>query len=157
VQGARHRGRVLAGKQHAHCVGRAAPLARGEHAADRRPALGKGALQRLTALGNRGGLGARLADFRLQRGERAVGLRNGALGLAQRVARFLAGIFLLLELLRQGPDARTKRGEVFFFRGMGCGCRREGEGEDQEPIQALAFPWADTAAMRFWISVGSPR
>jgi hypothetical protein len=157
VQGARHRGRVLAGQQHPHCVGRAARLARGEHAADRRPALGKGALQRFAALGNRGGLDACLPDFRLQRGERAVGLGNRALGLPQRVARLLAGVLLLLELLRQGPDTRAQRGEVFFFRGLDRRCRREGQDEGQKPIQALAFPWADTAAMRCWTSAGSPR
>jgi hypothetical protein len=132
-------------------------LARGQHATDCRLALGERALQRLAALGKGGGLGAHLPALRLERGERAIRLRDGALRVAQRVARLLARLFLLLQLPRQRPDALAQGGKVFFFRGVGCGYRREGEQEDQNPIQALAFPWADTAAMRFSISAGSPR
>jgi hypothetical protein len=35
--------------------------------------------------------------------------------------------------------------------------RRKRDGQGEDPLQARAFPCAETAAMRFWISAGSPR
>jgi len=46
-------------------------------------------------------------------GQRAVGLRDGALGVAQRIARFAFRAFLALEVLLQRLDARAQRLQVF--------------------------------------------
>jgi hypothetical protein len=156
VQAAGKRCRILAREGDAQRLGRAPRLARREHAADRRLALGKRALLRPAALSEGGGLRAHLPALGLKCRERAVRVRDGALGVAQRVARFPARFFLLLQLLRQRPDARPQCRQVFFFRGMSRRCG-EGDGEEENPIQARAFPCADTAEMRFAISSASPR
>jgi hypothetical protein len=147
---------MLARQRNAQRVGRAAGVARGKHAADRRLPRGERALERPAALGERGGLPAQLAALGLQRGERAVRLRDRALRVAQGVARLLAGFFRLVQLLCERPDARAQGCEIVFLRGVSRQCR-ERNGEEQSPLQARAFPCADTSAMRLSISAGSPR
>jgi hypothetical protein len=83
-------------------------VARGKHAAGRRLPRGERALEGSAALGEGCGLGAQPEALGLQRGERAVRLRDRALRIAQGVARLLAGFFLFLQLLRERPDARAQ-------------------------------------------------
>jgi hypothetical protein len=131
-------------------------VARGKHADDSRLPRGERALEGGAALGQGGGLAAQPAALGLQRGEGAVRLRDRALRIAQGVARLLAGCFLFLQLLRERADARAQGGKILFLRGMRRQ-RGDGEGEQDRPLQARAFPCADTAAMRFSISDASPR
>jgi hypothetical protein len=73
--------------------------------------------------------GAQLAAFGLERGERAVGLRDRPLGVAQRVARLAAGALLAVELLVKRAQAAAQQLELFLPRrrfGGGCdGAKRE--------------------------------
>jgi hypothetical protein len=151
------RGRALARKRDPQHVGRARCLARGEQAADRRFLPGERAFQRGAPACDPRRLVADLARLRLDSGERAVGLRNGALGVAQRVARFAARAFLALEVVLELLDARAQRFEVGLPRLPLRAGRREAKREQDEADQALAFPCAATAAMRFSISAWSPR
>jgi hypothetical protein len=128
-----------------------------QHAADRRLALGCQPLEGAAPVGNARRLGAHLPGFGLDAGQRAVGLRDGALGVAQGVARLAPGAFLALELLLQRLDARAQRLQVFAPRLRLNGERRAAEDEKKRADQAFAFPWAATAAMRRAISSASPR
>jgi hypothetical protein len=95
----RDRRRISAGECDAHGVGSACGGARAEHALERSTALGEQALGAAAALGDASGVGAQRARLGLQRGEGAVRIRDGALGIAQRVACFAPGLFLGLEFL----------------------------------------------------------
>jgi hypothetical protein len=95
----RDRRRILAGERDAHGVGSARGGARREHALERGAPLGEQALGAAAALGDTSGVGAQRPRLALQRGEGAVRIRDGALGIAQRVARFAPGLFLGLEFL----------------------------------------------------------
>jgi len=106
---ARERGGALARECHAQHVGRAGLLARGEQAADRRFLPGERALQRGASRRDPRRLLADLARLGLDPGERAVGLRDGALGVAQRIARLAARAFLALEVFLQLLDAGAQR------------------------------------------------
>ncbi len=131
-----------------------------QHALDGALALGQRRLERAAALGEARRLGRQAALFRCKAGERAIGLRNGPLRGAQRVPGFLAGFLLLLQLLRQGVDARAQRLEVFFLAGGKAIERSKSQDKKRELpqlLQALAFPWLATAAVRLAISSASPR
>jgi hypothetical protein len=154
---ARERRGALARERDPQHVGRARRLARGEQAADRRFLRGEGAFQRGAPACDPRRLVANLARLRLDSGERAGGLRDGALGVAQRVARFAARAFLAIEVALQLPDALAQRFEVGLPRLPLRAGRREAQREQDEADQALAFPCAATAAMRFSISAWSPR
>jgi hypothetical protein len=52
----------------------------------------------------------------LQRGEASVGLRDSALRIAQRVACLAPGALLLLDLLRDGVDARAQLRQLLLPR-----------------------------------------
>jgi len=90
----RDRSRIPAGERHAHGVGSACGGARGEHALERGAPLGELALGAAAALGDASGVGAQAARLGLQRDQGAVRIRDGALGIAQRVARFAPRLFL---------------------------------------------------------------
>jgi hypothetical protein len=157
VQRAPERGGVVAGKRHAQGVGGAARLARREQALDRRFALGRCALE-VAALGREARrLATQGARLGLQRGEGAVDVRDGALRIAQRVARFPARRFPGLELAAQGIDPRAQLAQLVRPRRRLRGACREAQREDEDPRQTLVFPCADTAAMRFATSSASPR
>jgi hypothetical protein len=157
LQRARDRSRVLAGERDAQAVGRAAGMAREQHALDRRLALGERRLERAPAFGVARRFAAQRALLGAERREAAIRLGDGALGGAQRVARFLARFFLFLELLVQRVDLCPQRLQVCFFCG-GKGIEGEEEKRDDRDLsQAFAFPWLATAAVRCATSAGSPR
>jgi hypothetical protein len=130
--------------------------ARAEQALDRAPACRKRSFQRLALLADARGLPARGLALGLERRERAVRLRNGALGFAQRIARFLARCFLFLEPCGERFDAAPQRGEVLVASGSLRDERGEEKKEEKKP-QAFALPCPATAAMRRATSSGSPR
>jgi hypothetical protein len=101
-------------------------------------------------------LGLRRAAFGLELAQRAAGLRNGALGIAQRVARLAPVGLFFAEPRAQRLDARAQRRQVL----LAARVRRAGgdrEQDEKRAPQALAFPWAETAATRRWMSAASPR
>jgi hypothetical protein len=157
VKAARHGRRVFAGERHAQRVGRAVRLLRGEHAAERLLALGERTFEERAPRADRGGLAADLLSLGLELGERAVRRRNRALGLAQRVARLLADLLLPVELPGERVDAAAKRLQVFLLRGRRCGPGPQRKRKKKDAPQALAFPCAETAAMRLATSAWSPR
>jgi hypothetical protein len=157
VHRARHRGRIVAGQRHPQVVRRAGGVAGEQHALERRLALAKARFERLALLGEAGGFGAQAPALRLEPGERAVGLRDRALGGAQRVARFLARAFLFLELARERVDAAAQRLEILLARLAERIDEKEREERGEGALQALAFPWLATAARRRESSAGSPR
>jgi len=134
-------------------------VARGQHAADRRLALAGGTLERLSPLGDPGAFGAQPPALGLERGERAIGIGDGALGLAQRIARLALAAFLALEVRLQLLDAPAQGIEVRLPRRLGLGAERRTarRRREEDADQALAFPCAATAAMRCAISSASPR
>jgi hypothetical protein len=132
-------------------------LSREQHALDCRLPLGERFLQRLASRRKARAIGLQLPAFRLQCSERAIGIRDGALGFAQRIARFGARCFLLLELFRERADAAAQLVEISFTRGCECGKCRARSYEAERAYQALALPCAETAAMRRSISAASPR
>jgi len=123
VEAARYRGGVFAGERHAQRVGRAVRLLRGHHAAYRLLALGERAFQDCAPRGDRGRLAANFLSFRPKLCERAIRRRDRAFGGAQRIARLLADLLLLVELPGQRVDAAAQRFQVFLFRGRRCGAR----------------------------------
>jgi hypothetical protein len=158
VQVAREGRRVLSGERDAQRVGRARRLARGQHAADRRLASGSLALKREAATRDARALGAQPPALGLERGERAIGLGDGALGAAQRVARLAPAALFFLQVPLQRVDAAAQGIEVRLPRRLGLGAeRRAARRREEEADQALAFPCAATAAMRLAISSASPR
>jgi hypothetical protein len=116
---------------------------------------GKAALRFAPALADAASRCAQRAFFCLQRGKAAVGLRDGAFRVAQRVARFAPHAFLLLELRRHGVDARAQLRQLLLPRLRLRAADQEQE--EKKTNQVLALPCAATAAMRFSISAGSPR
>jgi hypothetical protein len=148
---------ILAGERYPHGVIRAAGVAGDEHALYGRFALAQRCLESATLLGNFPRLGAQRAAFALERGEGAVGLRDGPLRGAQRIARFFARLFLVLELLAQLLDAAAKRPEVFLFRRAGAEREKRQQNKKRLEDQAFAFPWLTTAAVRLATSAASPR
>jgi hypothetical protein len=133
-------------------------VARDEHALDRGLALRDQPLEGAPALGDARRLRAQPAPLCERARERAVGLGDRALGLAQGIARLAALGFLVLELALQRLDAAAQ-GLQLLLLGGGLRRRRGGEGEPEEERadQTFAFPWAETAAMRRSTSAGSPR
>jgi hypothetical protein len=133
-------------------------VARDEHPLDRGLALRDQPLEGAPALGDARRLRAQPASLGEGARERAVGLGDRALGLAQGIARLAALGFLLLELALQRRDAASQ-GLQLLLLGGGLRRRRGGEGEPEEERadQTFAFPWAETAAMRRSTSAGSPR
>jgi hypothetical protein len=101
--------------------------------------------------------GARLARLGVERPQRAVGVGDCDFGSAQRVARFAPAGFPAFELAAQRLDARAQGRQIFFprstLRGIGC----QEDCSDDETVQTLAFPCAETAAIRFATSSASPR
>jgi hypothetical protein len=157
VQAPRDVGGMLAGERDLERVRRARGVTRGEQPAERallarqarleRAALAREARQRRlrgTALG-------------LQRAQRAVGFRDRALGIAQRVARLAPVGLLLAEPRAQRLDARAQRRQVLLAVRVRGQRRGEDQDREQRALQARAFPWADTAATRRAISAASPR
>jgi hypothetical protein len=133
-------------------------VARGQHAADRRLALAGGALERLAPLRDARALRPQPAALGLGLRQRAVGLRDGALRVAQRVARLAFAAFLFLQRLLQRLDPLAQGIEVRLARRLGLGAeRRTARRREEDADQALAFPCAATAAMRRAISSASPR
>jgi hypothetical protein len=157
VQPAGERGRIFTRESDPQRIGRAAGLARDQHAPDRLLALGEKLRQRAPPLGEPHRFGAQRAPFGFEGGERAVGFRDCTLRGAQRVTRFAPRFFLFLQLLGQAFDAAAKRLKVrFFWRGKRTE-REKSEREERESLQAFAFPWLATAAVRLAISSASPR
>jgi hypothetical protein len=74
-------------------------MARREQALDRRLALAERALERVAALGYARRLGAQPPCLDPQRRKGAVGVGDGALRVAQRIARLAPRGFLVLQLL----------------------------------------------------------
>src|SRR5204863_2288101 len=105
-------GRIVARERRAHDVGGAQSLAREEQPLHRALAAGDHALEPLAPLAEPRGLDAQLPAFGLQYRERAVGVRDGALGVAQRVARLAALAFLRLEVVAEPFDARAQLLEI---------------------------------------------
>src|SRR2546422_6846737 len=66
-----------------------------------RVALGERALERAASLRELRRLGAQALALRLERGERAVGVGDRALGIAQRIARLALFAFPALQFLLQ--------------------------------------------------------
>jgi len=134
-------------------------VARDEHALDRGLALRDQPLEGAPALGDARRLRAQPAPLGERARERAIGLGDRALGLAQGIARLAALGFLVLELALQRLDAAAQGLQLLL---LGGGLRRrrrggEGEPEEERADQTFAFPWAETAAMRRSTSAGSPR
>jgi hypothetical protein len=105
---ARDRGGIVAGERHPQRVGPRRGGACGEHALDRFALRREAALRLPPALAKASRGCAQRALLRLQRSEATVRLRDGALRVAQRVARLAPRAFLLLELLRDGVDPRAQ-------------------------------------------------
>src|SRR5213080_4189364 len=157
VQRARESRGVIAGERHPQGVWPAAGVTGGEHALDAGLALGERALERAASLRDLRRLGTQALALRLERGERAVGVGDRALGIAQRIARLALFAFPALQFLLQRIDAGTQRLQIFLPRRALRGERGKREREKQRPPQALTLPCADTAAMRFATSSASPR
>ncbi|TMI00338.1 MAG: hypothetical protein E6H43_11855 [Betaproteobacteria bacterium] len=157
MQRARESRGVIAGERHPQGVWPAAGVTGGEHALDAGLALGERALERAASLRDLRRLGAQALALRLERGERAVGVGDRALGIAQRIARLALFAFPALQFLLQRIDAGTQRLQIFLPRRALRGERGKREREKQRPPQALTLPCADTAAMRFATSSASPR
>jgi hypothetical protein len=152
---ARNRRRIVAGERHPQRVGPWGRGAGGEHALESLALRGETALRLAPALADAARRRAQRALLGLQGGEAAVRLRDGALRVAQRVARLAPCAFLLLQLLRDGVDARAQPRQLLLPR---LRLRAADQEEEEERTnQALALPCAATAAMRFSISAGSPR
>jgi hypothetical protein len=115
------------------------------------------ALQQPALLRDRKRLGAHLAALFFEQRERAVCLRDGALGGAQAITRLFARFLFALELPRERVDAAAQRFEILFFRCREGRGRPQGERKKKDSCQVFAFPCAETAAMRFATSFASPR
>jgi hypothetical protein len=157
VQAPRDVGGVLARERDLQRVGRARGVARGEEAPERGLAPLELVAQRAVARGEALELGLRAAALCLQQPQLAVGLRDRALGVAQRVARLAAAGFLLAEIVAQRLDAAAQRRQVLLAARMRGRARGDEQAEDEAADQAFALPWALTAATRRSISAGSPR
>jgi hypothetical protein len=114
-------------------------------------------LQGSTSFGDPTGLGAHLARFAAEARERAVRVRDRALGIAQRIARLAGGGLLPFQLASDGVDAPAQRFEILFLTGAPGRDRSPGEKQENETLQTFAFPCAATEAARRAISSASPR
>src|SRR3954468_19827629 len=150
-------GRIIARECGAQHVRAGERLARDQQALDRCLPLGSRALEVLPLLGDRRAVGAQLPALRLQPGQGSIGLRDGALGFAQGVARLLPLRLLRIELTLQRIDASPQRLHFLLARRALRAPGRAGEHEREGADQTLALPCAETAAMRFAISSASPR
>ncbi|HUQ25728.1 MAG TPA: hypothetical protein VM140_08665 [Burkholderiales bacterium] len=161
MQLARDRRGIVAGKRHSQRFRRRRGGARREHALQGAALCGEPFLRLAAALADARRRRAQGALLGLQRREAAVRLRDGALGVAQRVARFAPRAFLFLQLFRQRVDARAQPRQLLLPRLRLRDADQESEAERWrergKTAQVLALPCAATAAMRFSISAGSPR
>jgi hypothetical protein len=132
-------------------------VARGEHPAKRGLLARETRLERLVPARQPRQLCLRRAALGLQVAQRAVGVRDRALRVAQRVARLALVGFLLAEPGLERLDTRAQRLQVFLAACVRSGTRGEGEAEEQRPDQGLALPCAETAATRRATSPASPR
>jgi hypothetical protein len=134
-------------------------VARGEQAPERgllaREALAERAAERREARK----LGLRRALLGLESAQRAGGLRNGALGVAQRVACFAPVGFLVAEPGLERLDPRAQRRQVLIASRVRPAERTGGDRkpDEERAPQARALPCAETAATRRSISAASPR
>jgi hypothetical protein len=114
-------------------------------------------LQRFTLFRYPGGLAAHRARFGAEALERAIGVGDRALRVAQRVTRLALRRFAAPDLVVQLLDAPAQRLELVFLRrspGRKSGqCERDTGGA----AQTFAFPCAATEAVRLATSSGSPR
>jgi hypothetical protein len=99
----------------------------------------------------------RRAALGFQVAQRAIGIRDRALGVAQRVARLSPVGFLLAQARLERLDARAQRVQVLLAAGLRRGARGEGATEEERADQGLALPCAETAAARCATSAASPR
>ena len=113
---ARDRRGIVAGERHAQRIGPRRCGARGEHALERLALRGETALRLAPTLADASRGCAQRAFLGLQRGEAAVGLRDGTLRVTQRVARLAPSAFLLFELLRDGVDPRAQLRQLLIPR-----------------------------------------
>jgi hypothetical protein len=154
VELARNGGGIVAGKRHPQRLGRRRGGAGDQHALQRRALRGEPLLRLAPALGDAQRRDAQAALLGGEAGEAPVGLRDGALRVPQRVARLAARAFLRLQLLRQRVDARAQLRQFLLPR---LRLRDADQEKKERKNQTFALPCAATAAMRFWISAGSPR
>jgi hypothetical protein len=148
---------ILSGERGAHDVRSAAgKRARGEQPSKGRALAVQRALQpRAAPLEQRNLLAAR-ARLRLERAQRAAGVGDRALRIAQRVARFAPVRLAAFQLAAQRLDPRAQCREILFLGRVRRRRQRENE-EEKDRSQALALPCAATAARRFSTSAASPR
>jgi hypothetical protein len=132
-------------------------MAREQHALHGLLPLGERALEAPALIGDGRGFRADLQGLGFELPQGAVRLRNGALRIAQRVARLPAGLLLALEIAAQRLDAASQRLQIFLLRGRDDGAGPQAERKKKDPPQALTLPWAETAAMRFATSSALPR
>jgi hypothetical protein len=157
VQAARHLGGVLARERDLERIRRARGVARGEQAAEGLLAPREPRLQRAAVGADALQLGLRAAPLGLELAQRAVGFRDRALGVAQRVARLAPVGLPVAQLALQRLDARAQRGEVLLAARLRRRAGGQQQREREEADQAFAFPWAETAATRRSTSAASPR
>ncbi len=150
-------GRIVAGEHRAQRLRGGERLARQQHALYRGLALGERALEELAPLRKLRDLHLELSAFQLQRGQRAIGVRDRALRVAQRIARFAALGFLPVELARERFDAAAQRAQCLLARRRLRGEGRGGQREQERARQTFALPCAETAATRRATSAASPR
>jgi hypothetical protein len=132
-------------------------VARGEHPSKRGLLAREARLEGLLPARQPRQLRLRRAALGLQVAQRAVGVRDRALGVAQRVARLAPIGFLLVEPGLERLDARAQRLQVLLAAGLRSGACGEGDAEEDCPDQGLALPCAETAATRRATSSASPR
>jgi len=157
VQAPRDVGGMLAGERDLERVRRARGMTRGEQPAERALLARQARLERAVLAREARQRRLRGTALSLQRAQRAVGFRDRALGIAQRVARLAPVGLLLAEPRAQRLDARAQRRQVLLAVRVRGQRRGEDQDGDQRALQARAFPWAETAATRRAISAASPR
>jgi hypothetical protein len=148
---------VLAGERDLERVGRARRVARGKDAAERCLLAGQARLERALARGEARELRLQCMPLRLERAQPPVGVGDGALGVAQRVARLAPLRLLLAQPGLERLDARAQRLQVLLAARSGGRAGAEQQREDERAPQAFAFPCAAVAATRRATSSASPR
>jgi hypothetical protein len=157
MQAALERSRLVARERNTQRVRCAGSLAGAQHALYRGLLLGERSLERGALPGYARRFGAQLSALGFEPRQPAIGLGDRTLGVAQGVARLPARRFLLVELTGKGFDAAAQCLQVLLPVGAVGAQRGRGSDEEGRGSQALAFPCAETAAIRFSISAGSPR
>jgi hypothetical protein len=132
-------------------------VARGEHPAERGLLALEARLERPLPAREARELRLRRAALGFKVAQRAVGVRDRALRVAQSVARLAPVGFLFAESGLERLDARAQRPQVFLAAGERGRARGEGDAEDERPDQGLAFSCTETAATRRATSSASPR